>query len=410
MTQTNRQRAEGNRYPNIVRFVRETPWAILETTLRAIQETLAVYASGRELTEEEIQARIGSGPARRDSYVTAGNVAVIPIYGVITPRADVFSEMSGGTSTDRLRESIAAAANDPEITSILLDVDSPGGSVSMLQETAAAIRDARKAKPVVAVANSMAASAAYHLASQASEFLVTPSGSVGSIGVIAAHDDVSALQEKLGVKTTLVTAGKNKAELSPFKPLTDDAKAQIQKIVDTHYAAMTQDIARGRRVSVDTVRSEQFGQGRMLLAKDAVAAGLVDGVATFDATLTRLQRTAGSASGPTALGDDPPPEAAETEETPDEAALSGLSFADEADALRASADAIVDRVTSLAEVRRGALTGAKRDRLTACTGALRESVTALEGVLTDTDPHKQRAEEGAVIGEYLARLTGGISR
>lgn len=410
MADTDRDEAETHRYPNVVRFVRETPWAILESKLQEISEIIRLRANGVELTDEEIQARVGAGPARRQSYVTDGQIAVIPVYGAIVPRADLMSQISGGTSVQGLQASLRDAVGNPDIKGILLDIDSPGGSVDMIAELAQEIRNARKQKPVVAVANTMAASAAYWLGSQASSLSVTPSGSVGSIGVIAMHDDVSAMNEKLGVKTTTITAGKYKGELSPYAPLTEEARASAQDRVDKFYGMFTQDVAYGRGVPVGTVKSD-FGQGRMLLAKDALTAGMVDQIETYDQALTRLSsgtvqkggrpRAEGFEDGAWAL-DEPPdddesPPGDDTDTEDLEAADSGLSFAltyaEQADALHANAKALLERTTSLAEVKRGALTGAKRDRLTACTEALRETVTRFDGVLAATSPSNHADDE-----------------
>lgn len=407
MPDTDRHDAEAQKYPNVVRFVRETPWAILESKLQDITEIVAMRAAGRPFTEEEIEARIGAGPARKQAYMTDGQVAVIPIYGVITPRADLMSQMSGGTSIQGLQNAVRAAVADPKVTGILFEIDSPGGAVEMLTEMSAEIRAARKQKPVLAVANTMAGSAAYWLGSQASSFSVTPSGSVGSVGVIAMHDDISALQEKMGIKTTVITAGKYKGEFSSVAPLSDEARARAQESVDKAYAMFVQDVARGRGAPVETVRAD-YGQGRMMLAKDALAAGMVDQIETYDQALARLESgkvtpSRGLAAmnraealvledGAWALDDEPPPDEPETD-TDVEAAESGLfyahSWAEEAETLLAGADALLQRTTSLAEVKRGALTGAKRDRLTACTEALRETTTALTGLLAATSPSKQ---------------------
>jgi signal peptide peptidase SppA len=272
------------RYPNVVAFVRDTPWQILEHKLIEIREFIAIRASGGDIEDFEIT----EGPARRDSQM-AGSVAIIPIHGVITPRADLMTEMSGGTSVDRLQASIQAAADDPKVSAIVLDVNSPGGSVQGLSEAAQTIRQARAKKPVVAVANHTAASAAYRLASQASEFVASPSSHVGSIGTIAAHEDISKLEEMAGIKTTMVTAGKYKGELSPFAPLSEEARAHLQETVDKHQQAFEQDVARGRGIAVDKVRSE-FGQGRMLLARDARDAGMVDRIATMSDVIRGLQK------------------------------------------------------------------------------------------------------------------------
>lgn len=422
MPENDSPRREARAYPNIIRFVRETPWAILESKLHDITDMLRFHAAGHRLTPEEIQARIGNGPPRRDVYSVDG-VAVIPVYGVITPRADVMTEMSGGTSIDRLQQAVRAAVADDKIHSILLDVNSPGGSVAMLTEMASEIRQARRKKPVVAIANTMAASAAYHLASQANEVVVTPSGSVGSIGAIATHDDISASLEQAGVKTTVVTSSKFKGELSPFAPLSDDAKAQLQQTVDKYGQMFELDVARGRGVPVDTVR-EQYGQGRMLLARDAQAAGMVDAVASFDDTLARMQRVAGSQQtrdyaawnvGPVAttstaslsytVSASPPPD--EPNDIPDtEAAYSGLSFADQADQARDAVQNLVDRTGSLAELRnKGLLTKTKRERLAACSEALHELLGTLDGFLAQTAPVTHADQAAGEFAAYLARTT-----
>jgi signal peptide peptidase SppA len=422
----NREHAETHKYPQVVAYLRDTPWAIRETTLAAIMDMVNVRASGHRFTAEEIEARIGAGPARRD-YQVAGSVAVIPLYGVITPKADLMSEMSGGTSVQRFKQSLEAALADDKVTSIMLDIDSPGGSTDLIPEMAAQIRQARKQKPIVAMANTAAASAAYWLGSQASEFVVSPSGSVGSIGVFAAHTDVSEAEAKIGLKTTLISAGKFKTEMSPYQPLSDDARAEIQSKVDKFYSMFVQDVARGRATTADAVR-EGFGQGRMVTARDAVKAGMVDRVDTFDNVLAYMEKghvpaangigaqaaeTTVTRSRPcqkefaehyVANHADPPDE--QTTETAFEAALSGLSFADEAEALRANAEALVDRTRSLAELKSGRLTVTKRERLAACSEALRESLEAIDGFLKATTPVNHTAVAASAEFERLRFIQG----
>lgn len=402
-----RENPNGGRVPHVVRAVQESPWAIMPGTLAAILEMVALRAQGHRFSSEEVQARIGGGPARRDMQ-TVGSVAIVPVYGVITPKADLLTDMSGGTSVQRLQATFRDAIDDDQVSAVVLDVDSPGGMTDLIPEMAAEIRQARGRKPVVAVANTDAASAAYWLAAQADEVVVTPSGYVGSIGVFAAHDDISGMQEKLGVKTTLVAAGKYKTEFSPFEPLTEEARETMQARVDEIYAAFVADVAKGRRVPVETVRKE-FGEGRIVNAKNALKAGMVDRVDTLEATVQRLVRTgrAGngrqSASATTWTGTtmsgvvvyapwegtaNAPPGLHTTPD--DQAAPSGLSFAGEAEALRDRAEALANRATTLAEVERGHLTVAKREHLTACTGALRDTVAKLDELLAATDPDKHR--------------------
>jgi signal peptide peptidase SppA len=282
------------RYRRIMQAVCETPWAILPSKLAVIVELITLRAEGYKLTDNEIAERIeaarpGSG---RPPYATVGgsggNVAVIPIYGVIMPRATLFSEISGGCSMTGLQQKLQAALNDDAVSAILLDIDSPGGNVALVPETAAVIRNARgQGKPIVAQADTMAASAAYYLASQADEVVVTPSGEVGSIGVIAIHQDVSRALDAAGITTTMITFGENKANGYPYEPLSEDAAQEIQASVDEFGRMFEADVAKGRGVTVSTVHNT-FGQGKMFGAQEAVSLGLADRVDTVDATIGRL--------------------------------------------------------------------------------------------------------------------------
>lgn len=280
------------RYQRIIGAVLAQPWAIDPDSLAwaAVCDVLALRAEGEALSDSEISARIEAarnGP--RSGGSRSGTVAIIPVYGVITPRANLMSAMSGGTSAEELGSTIAAAMSDPEVDGVVFDVDSPGGNVQGIDEVASAIRSYRGQKPMVAIANHMAASAAYYIASAADEVVVTPSGAVGSIGVIAAHQDISEAQAKLGVRTTVLSAGKFKAEGSQFAPLSDEARAAFQGELDTFYGMFVRAVAKGRGVSVDAVRSG-YGQGRVVLAKAALEAGMVDRIDTLEATIRRVAR------------------------------------------------------------------------------------------------------------------------
>lgn len=277
-----------NAYPHVVRYVQETPWAIMPDVLATISELLELRASGARLSKAEINDRLAAAP-QRQPRASAGAVAVISVMGVISYRASLMGDVSGMASVEALRTRFRQALNDEQVSSILLQYDSPGGVTDGIPEMAQEIREARGQKPIVAVADVMAASAAYWLAVSADELVVTPSGQVGSIGVYGAHNDRSGLQEKLGVKTTLISAGKYKVEGHPFGPLDDDAREAIQARVDEMYEMFVDGVARGRGVKASAVRAG-FGQGRILGAKAAVAEGMADRVETFDATLARLQR------------------------------------------------------------------------------------------------------------------------
>jgi ClpP class serine protease len=133
-------------------------------------------------------------------------------------------------------------------------------------------------------------SAAYYLGSQASRVYATDSAQVGSVGVILVHTDESRKDEMEGVKNTFITAGKFKAELAG--PLTDESRGHLQSHVDALYDDFVSDVALGRGTDSENVR-ENYGQGRVLLPKDAEKVGMIDGIRTFDSVLGRLIESGG---------------------------------------------------------------------------------------------------------------------
>lgn len=286
-------------YLRILNAIYNHPWAILPEKLDAIvgfiedkvnsgklgpQEQL--FLERRELpSAEDVQRIVAAAPDR--TIRQAGSIAILPLRGTIVHRANLISEFSGGTSAEMFSAQLRQVLADPNVKAIVIDVDSPGGSVGGIDELSTEIFKARSQKPIVAVANSLAASAAFWIASAASELVVIPSGLVGSIGVVAVHRDVSKQSEKEGVKTTLISAGKFKTEGSPFEPLADEARAHIQKLADGFMSMFVRTVARNRDVPISEVQTG-FGEGRLVAAKDALRLGMVDRIGTMDETLKRL--------------------------------------------------------------------------------------------------------------------------
>jgi len=301
-----------DRYAHVIQYALSTPWAIRPEYAAIIQDILAMRRAGHKFTAEEVQARIGAAPTRTQTKSSA-NIAVIPIVGVIEHRMEAMGNISGGMSPDTIARSFRSAMDDPSVTSIVLDIDSPGGTVFGLSELGDEIRAARGKKPVVAVANSVAASAAYWLGSQAEEFVVTPSGQVGSIGVLSMHQDITGMLEQEGVKINLIHFGKYKVEGNPFEVLGEEARASIQADVDAYGGMFHRAVSKGRSVPVEKVRSE-FGQGRMVMASDALARGMVDAVETFDDVIARLSKPKKAAYAGTAAETQPLAPVAETSE------------------------------------------------------------------------------------------------
>ncbi len=281
-----------------------TPWALMPERLSALTSVLSRWSQGRPASDAA-KFQVQTDRVLRDTRkqtsaaISGGGIAVIPIYGVITQRGNMVDDVSGPgmVSTQLVAHLLSQAVADEAVSQILLDIDSPGGSVYGVSELGDAILSARSQKPVVAIANSLAASAAYWIGSQASEFYVTAGGEVGSIGVWQAHFDYSQALAAEGVIPTLISAGKFKVEGNPYAPLDEEAQAFMQSRVDDYYAAFTKAVARGRGVSIAQVR-DGMGQGRVLGADAALANHMVDGIASFDLVLSRMRRDARSQAKP----------------------------------------------------------------------------------------------------------------
>ena len=278
----------GLKYSRIISAVAREPWAIDQDKALVIVSFLAQQAAGTKFSAEEVARKIGA-PEARNIRKKSGGVAIIPLHGVMSQRISMIDEMSGGVSTDAVRAKVNAAAADDAVKAIILHVDSPGGSVYGTAELAAAVRKAREVKPVIAQVDSSANSAAYWVASQATEIAITPGGDAGNIGILTLHNNIAKALEMEGVDPTLIYAGEHKVELNPFGPLADSAKEHLQARVDQKMGEFLSAVASGRGTTTKDVQ-ENFGKGRSLSAKDAEAVGMVDRIATFDETLERYAR------------------------------------------------------------------------------------------------------------------------
>jgi signal peptide peptidase SppA len=284
------------KYARILREVCGALWAIQPMRLSDIVDVLAYQAAGGKLSMDEIREYVGMQAARPERVMQAGQgVAVIGLRGIISHRIEQVQDISGpgGTSVEGFRTRLRDALASTQVGAIVLDVDSPGGNVDGVPEMAAELFAARGEKPIVAVANTTAASGAYYIASQADEVVITPSGDVGSIGVFSAHEDMSAALEQEGIKMTLIHAGKYKVEGNPFEPLSDEGREAVQGRVDAVYDEFIDAVARGRGVKASAVRNG-FGQGRSVGAREAVTMSMADSVETLDQVIQRLQGRSGN--------------------------------------------------------------------------------------------------------------------
>jgi len=304
------RRAAGS-YDHLVAFALEHPWAITPNMLSLIAGILAHRMGGDEPDPTALQLAQELRAAREVSVSTGGVVRVIPISGVIAPRMNLFSEVSGGTTFEALTKNLTEAVADPNVKSIVFDVDSPGGNVAGASEFAREVLRARTVKPVYAQVQYLMASAAYWPMACATEIVASPSGMVGSIGVYSMYDDLTEALQQLGVKREVFVAGKYKAEGVGGTGLSDDARVHINGLIEGAYGRMVGDIAKGRGVTAAAVR-KGFGEGRLLGVEQAKEAGLIDRIATMPETLTRAAQP--SRSG--ARADDPTPPAVTDQDLP----------------------------------------------------------------------------------------------
>lgn len=265
------------------------PWAITPEMLLEIQGIYGRHLRGEKINLDKIEAAIGKPLANKQGeYQVENGVAIIPIEGVIAKKMNLFSRISGGASSEMVKRDFNTAMEDPTVKSIILVIDSPGGTVDGTAELADAIYNTRGQKPIAAITDGMMASAAYWIGSAADSLYITSdTTAVGSIGVVASHTDYSRREEQLGIKTTEITAGKYKRIASQYAPLSEEGRANIQASVDYLYSAFVNDVARNRGVSPEQVLND-MADGRLFFGNQAITAGLVDGVSTLDELIKNM--------------------------------------------------------------------------------------------------------------------------
>ena len=277
----------------IISAIRAQPWAILPEYLEAIEAIAA-----RSLDEDILKLVAGDGheaqiDASRLAVAAVGTrlegsamstvrdgTSVIPLLGAIFPRASMIGASTGGTSLDAFMRDFRVAEASADVQRHVMLVDSPGGVVSGVGEAAEALRNSTK--PITAFVTGTGASLAYWLASQAQEIVLDRAAAVGSIGVVATVSQQVAPGQDGRQTFEIVSSG---APMKRPDVSTDEGRAAMQADIDAVETVFIEDVAAGRRVSVDRVRSD-FGQGSMVSAARAVAAGMADRIGTLESLLT----------------------------------------------------------------------------------------------------------------------------
>lgn len=300
---------------HVLQFALSQTWAMEPGAHRRMMDILLRHETGLRLSKEEIAAATGRSLPQRaaEMRIEKNGVAVIPIHGVIAHRAGAVADISSnvGTSVEHIRADLANALTNESVQAIVLDVDSPGGSVSGIEELGAQIRAARATKPIVAHTEGLMASAGYWLAAQADKVFAAKGAEVGSIGVIAAFYDDHRRMANAGLDPIVIKSTPAKASMQSNGTMSDADRAEIQRTVDQFHELFVEAVAAGRGISRDA--AAKLADGRVHLGADAAKLGLIDGVASLAFTtrtargLARERSAAASRPGQIIHADGDPP-------------------------------------------------------------------------------------------------------
>lgn len=281
-----------NNFLSILSRLNGSVWYIREETMDVMLGILERRMRNEALDPETLAMVMARQDERQYSDTqNVRGIGVLPLHGPIFPKANLMTQMSGATSIEEFRADFRSLMANDFVSTIVMDVDSPGGHADMIPEMAAEIRAARDIKPIIAVANTNMCSAAMFLAAQASKVYSTESGMVGSIGTLLVHTDESRKDEIEGIKKTYIHAGEYKTELAG--PLSEGAKGRLQDWVDHHYAMFVNNMAEGRGTTAEDV-IENYGKGSILTPAQAQSVGMIDGVQSLDHVLGRLIESGGA--------------------------------------------------------------------------------------------------------------------
>ena len=259
-------------------YALDRPWAITQASL----EQILTIALRENLDPQAVAAELGRPLENTHTATVRDGVASIPIYGPIFKHANLFTEISGATSTDVIARDFSAALNNPQVRGIVLDIDSPGGEAGGINELSRMIAAGRQKKPVMAYVGDVGASAAYWIASGASQIVADRAAVVGSIGVVAAirKRDGSANRYEF------VSSQSPRKNMDPGTP---EGAGHVPELLDKTAQVFIETVAQNRNVSVDRVMND-FGRGGLLMAEDAVRAGMIDRLGSYEGVTSELMR------------------------------------------------------------------------------------------------------------------------
>ena len=253
-------------------------WAMSEEDLLSVMTIAAREGEG----PQAVALRLGRPLDNTRTVDVRDGVAIVPLVGPIFRRAGLLTEVSGATSTETFAQEMQAAVDDPGVNAVIMDISSPGGEVSGVNEVANAIYAMRGTKPIVAYVSDMAASGAYWIASAADRIVMDATAAVGSIGAVARY---IKQPDRPGVRITEIVSSQ-----SPNKrmdPETDAGRAEMQREVDAIAQVFVDSIARNRSVRASTVL-DRFGRGGKEIGAAAVKLGMADSLGSLESVLAEL--------------------------------------------------------------------------------------------------------------------------
>jgi ClpP class serine protease len=281
---------------NAFALVAATEWAIDQSyDNAALRQILAIAERSHTPDFEALEARLARPLENTETAAIRDGVAIVPVVGPIMRYANLFTAISGATSNEVLALDVQAALDNPAVRAVVLNVDSPGGTVSGTNEMAKLIARNRAAdgKPIFAFVSAAGASGALWIASAVGpgRLFADDTALIGSIGVVTvARDDTSAIDEALGVREVTFTS--SQSPLKRVDPFTEEGASVIQRKLDQLADTFISFVAVNRGVTVETVIND-FGQGDTLIAADAEAVGMIDGITSLEELLIEIQAQAG---------------------------------------------------------------------------------------------------------------------
>lgn len=267
-------------------------WSVHPHAMQDLSTQIAAYM--KYCADHGIEDGPAEDAARDGLPVNVRNgVAVVPVMGGMIRRAGPIARMFGIVGTDSVRLAIESAAADEDVNSIILRVDSPGGSVSGLDQLADSINAVEK--PVITQVEGMAASAAYYVASQSDRVMVGRTDLVGSIGTRIMLYDFSKAFEEAGIKAIPIDTGEYKSAGAMGTEITESQQEDFKRLVDFYFKDFIEVVARGRNITESAV--QEVADGRLYTPTEAIESGLIDGVATLEKTLSEQRmKTSGRAT------------------------------------------------------------------------------------------------------------------